>query len=107
MLSSNPYQRRLPLRERAARATRAFEAADARIAACVAASPQNPTYAALAGEVAGVKPVSTRLRRDPDTLDEVMDLVFRIEEATSGCPNPTDLDRALALLAASRQSAEQ
>ena len=49
------------------------------------------------------------IARDPDLLDQVMDLVFRVEETTAGrCGEAQDrADQALVLIARDRRATER
>ena len=102
----DPYQRRLPLRVRAARAVEALNIARARLERCGAARP-DAQLGEPAGEIDGhlailVKPAA----RDLDAVDTAMDLVFRIEQITATlCGEPDGADRALLLLARQRGGA--
>jgi tetratricopeptide (TPR) repeat protein len=100
VLALDPYRRGLSSRERAARALRALEAAENRLAACVS---QAVDLAALHGGTVSTLKANTRnaLARDPDRLDAVTNLAFRAEQAAEGrCGPPAPIDRALLLLGA-------
>lgn len=102
VLAMNPFQRRLSRAQRAQRAREAFETAGRRLTACSAASmPAQGSISLLAAEQGQLAPrLSVRaLRADPDLVETVMDLAFRVEEAAHGvCPDPTPRDEALRLL---------
>jgi len=127
VLALDPFRRGLPARERAQRAVRAFEIALSRLQACSAslgialpgaeASPPNPEVPNADGmqrlalelreTVPSVK-VNT-ISRDPDALERVMDLVFRMEdgcEARCGEAGHGS-DQALVLIARDRRATER
>jgi tetratricopeptide (TPR) repeat protein len=127
VLGLDPFRRGLTARERARRAVLAFEIATTRLQACSgslgislpgaeAASPI-PEAAAVDGlqrlwtEVRETAPMvkDNALSRDPDALDRVMDLVFRIEdtcEARCGEAGHGS-DQALVLIARDRRASER
>jgi hypothetical protein len=102
VVSADPFQRRLGIRGRADRAAAAFAAATTRLAACQAAHPDAAELTALSDSADTLRPAAAppKLARDPDRIDEIMDLVFSIESSvTARCGAPTGLDRALQILA--------
>jgi tetratricopeptide (TPR) repeat protein len=101
VLALDPYRRGLSSLDRAARARRALDAAQSRLAACVSEAVD---LAALHGQTVSALKTNTRnvLARDPDRLEEVASLAFRAERAAEGrCGTPAPIDRALLLLGAS------
>jgi predicted Zn-dependent protease len=98
----DPLQRRLPRSERARRASRAFAVASARLATCLNSGlATRPDLASLKEERAAVARRATvrAMQKDPDLLDAVMDVVFRIEHTTqTGCGQPGLGDTALLLV---------
>lgn len=103
VLALDPFQRRLSTRDRASRARRAFDAAADRLRQC--ADLDNPELQQLDAEAQAMEPTVTRtLPRDPDAVEPVMDLVFRIQQATEACGEPSSMDRALLLIAQQRQA---
>jgi tetratricopeptide (TPR) repeat protein len=123
VLGLDPFRRGLPARERARRAAMAFEIASTRLHACseslgislpgaAAASPL--PEAAIDGlqrlgtEVRETAPTLKRnvLSRDPEALDRVMDLIFRIEDACeTRCGEAGHgSDQALVLIANDRRT---
>jgi hypothetical protein len=127
VLAVDPFRRGLAARERAQRAVRAFEIASSRLQACSAslgialpgaqASPPNPEVPNADGlqrlalelrDTAPIVKVST-MSRDPDALERVMDLVFRVEdgcEARCGEAGHGS-DQALVLIARDRRATER
>jgi len=133
VLGADPFDPNLPLAERNRRAIVAFEQAVHRLTACGvslsgtretaappagaaapggagARPPANSGLAALANQARDMQPQvrADTLRKNPDLVTSVMNLVFEIEEDAAGaCGSPQPLDRALALLAARRASSEK
>jgi predicted Zn-dependent protease len=105
VLAIDPYQRRLSTRERTARVERALDAAAARLRAC-GASSSDDALQQLSMELPPIEASRRKgLPRDPDQLEPVIDLVFRIEQTTARvCGEPQGLDFALLLLARQRQA---
>jgi hypothetical protein len=99
----DPYQRRLSMRTRVARALQALDIAGTRATACYAAS-RDPGLAPLVAELEARRGrASPRASPDFDLVDDAMDLVFRIEDrAAAACGEPEGADRALLLLARQR-----
>jgi tetratricopeptide (TPR) repeat protein len=104
VLHLDPFRRQIPAAERNRIVMEAFAAAGQRLRSCAvptvrATAP--PSVASLSDEWARLKPRTTEagLRRNPDLADTAMDLVFRIERATSTvCGTPTGTDLALLLI---------
>ena len=145
VIGLDPFARGLSARERARRATVAFETATKRLAACADAVGAPIQNVAPPRESPGVRPpgiggdarnpaeTSTEpgrdelqdlaagaqalapqaqpiaIARDPDLLDQVMDLVFRVEEITARrCGEAQDrADQALVLIARDRRATER
>ena len=117
VLGLDPFSRRLASRERARRAGAGFEIASARLAACAAAHGISLDQGARGDELqqlsAEERTIAPRvqvkaLARDPDLLDEVMDLVFRAEEASQArCGRGGVFDEALVLIARDRRATER
>jgi tetratricopeptide (TPR) repeat protein len=107
VLAYDPFGRRMPLRERARRTSRALDVALQRLAACPGES-EDPTIVALRAAVEEARPnIRRNLARDADLVESTMDLVFRIERETAGCREATPVDRALTLIGQQqRQRAE-
>jgi tetratricopeptide (TPR) repeat protein len=124
VLSADPFDPTLPEAERDRRVIEAFDQAQHRLAAC------GVSISGAAGEVGAEKPPASAssglealatemrslepqvraeaLRQDPDTIPNIMKLVFQIETVSAqGCGAPQPLDHALLLLAAQRGSAEK
>ncbi len=115
LLAIDPFQRRLGSRERSRRAIRAFQTALARLLECAAQSPQPPAGTpppdlhALSLRAHSIEPQvkESRMRSDPDLLENTMDLVFEIERrAAAHCGAPTGADLALLKLADQRENPE-
>lgn len=113
VLTLDPFARRLTSRERARRASLAFTQATKRLEAC-AAQRNIPLQEGVAQEplqtlyqhALETKPKANErsLRRDPDLVSNVMDLVFEIERTTAQeCGEPHGLDHALLLIARTQQ----
>lgn len=118
VLALNPFRRGLAARERARRAVLALEIASKRLAACAEAQGVSLTDTGgaddlqrLAGEAQAIAPrVQVRtVSRDPDLLDELMDLVFRLEDASEArCGEAAHgADQALMLIAQERRATER
>lgn len=124
VLSTDPFDPNLTLAERDQRAIEAFQQAIERLASCgvntsVAPAksggapqpaPANNSLATLANQARTLQPQvrADSLRRNPDLVTQIMNLVFNVEQAsTEGCSAPQPLDRALMLLASRRGNSEQ
>jgi tetratricopeptide (TPR) repeat protein len=117
VISLDPFGRGLAARERARRAALAFDIASRRLAACAAApGPARAGSATddlvrLGSEAHALdrRGHSAALSRDPDLVDQVMDLVFRIEEACEvRCGEAGHgSDQALVLIARDRRATER
>jgi tetratricopeptide (TPR) repeat protein len=137
VLSLDPFRRGLAARERARRAALAFEIASKRLEACtglrgISLPPSEAASSAPAPAVSdgapaepamsdGLQRLLTEVRdtaamvnvntlaRDPDALDRVMDLVFRIEEACEASCGEAGhgSDQAVVLIARDRRATER
>jgi tetratricopeptide (TPR) repeat protein len=127
VLTMDPFRRGLPARERARRAVLAFEIASSRLQACSAslgialpgaqASPPDPEapnadgLQRLALELRDTAPIVkvNTMSRDPDALERVMDVVFRVEDACEArCGEAGHgSDQALVLIARGRSATER
>lgn len=104
VLHMDPFRRQLPVVERDRIVAKAFQAAGDRLKRCT--PPALPSIgrageASLSDEWARLKPHITHqgLRRNPDLVENAMDLVFRVERETSSvCGEPTGTDLALLLI---------
>lgn len=107
MSALDPYRRQLPLRVRAARASDALTLAETRLTRCDAAA-RDEALAGLGLEIPRLRTALSRPRtRDLNTVDDAMDLAFRIELAAAAlCGEPDGADRALLLLARQRVGGE-
>jgi len=112
MAMLDPYARRLPAAERARRAHDAWGYAGARLVACRAGST-DPGAADLSSlleewQQRDAQTTPAALAREPDRLDDTMDLVFAVEEKTrASCGEPTGVDRALLLIGRDRWAVER
>jgi len=105
VLRMDPFRRQISSAQRDRTVIGAFDAAGERIKSCAlpkgAVTP--PAWEQdLAGRWAKMKPEMTErgLRRNPDLVEDAMDLVFSIERQTSAtCGAPTGPDLALLLIA--------
>jgi tetratricopeptide (TPR) repeat protein len=107
VLSVDPLQRRLGVATRARRASRAFDAASTRLAACLSRQPESRYLNALSAEAGTLATHATAhaLSRHPDDVETAMDLVFEIEIATARvCGEATGIDHALHLIALARRT---
>jgi tetratricopeptide (TPR) repeat protein len=127
VLTMDPFRRGLAARERARRVVLAFEIASARLEACSASlgialpAAQVSTPAPEASNTDGLQRLATELRdtapsvkvntllRDPDAMERVMDLVFRVEDACEArCGEAGHgSDQALVLIARGRRATER
>ncbi len=112
VLDADPNQRRISASDRAERVMQAFKQSGERLAACgvPVATPSPPT--AVSGSASpdlqslydqwttmGSTLQLAKLSADPDLRDQVMDLVFRIEQTSSRhCSMPVGADWALLML---------
>jgi len=108
VLRMDPFRRPISAAQRARIVLEAYDAAGRRIQSCTTpasarASPQQAgREPGLRENWQSMKPEVTAraLRRDPDLVEDVMDLVFRIErQAGAMCGPPTETDTALLLIA--------
>ncbi len=114
VLKIDPFDRRIPVRERHRRAIHAFQIALARLNQCAQSrgealdvpNPQTPLQK-VSVDALQIKPQMqpSVLQRNPDLLDSAMSMVFRIEEVTKKeCGSPSGLDQALLLLASKNRT---
>jgi tetratricopeptide (TPR) repeat protein len=106
----NPYSYRLSSGERADRVLQAYQAANARLAACMGAKPNNVALQTLQQQSSDLKDTATRakLRHGTANVDAVMNLVFSVERQTALlCGKPVGTDYALLLLGQEREAMEQ
>jgi tetratricopeptide (TPR) repeat protein len=102
VLRMDPFSRQVSAVERNRIAVEAFAAAGDRLKACAENGEVPPAEQNLNQEWMMMKPDITErgLRRNPDLMNQAMELVFKIERQTAGkCGAPTDLDTALLLIA--------
>lgn len=112
ILSFDPFEPQLSQRERRRRTVAAFNQALARVNQCgnLPARQTTGPLASVSAEAKKLQPqVNDRaLRRDPDLIPKVMDLVFRMEQqAQQVCGAPPDPDRALLIIAQTRGATER
>ena len=105
VLRMDPFRRQISVTQRDEIVVKAFEIAAQRLKSCgISPSPAGPAAAQpnLADSWIKMKPRISKeqLRRNPDLVEQAMDLVFTIERQTSTtCGTPTGADLALLLLA--------
>lgn len=105
VLRMDPFRRQISVADRNRIVVEAFGAAGQRLSSCATpkTSPEpSGTQPSLADKWAKLKPriSEQELRRNPDLVEEAMDLVFEIERQTSAtCGTPTGTDLALLLIA--------
>ncbi len=105
LLHMDPFRRQISAAERAKIVVEAFAIAGQRLSSCAtpkASTGSNGTQASLADSWAKLKPriSEEELRRNPDLVEQAMDLVFEIERQTNAtCGTPTGADLALLLIA--------
>jgi tetratricopeptide (TPR) repeat protein len=105
VLRMDPFRRQISVAERDRIVAEDFATAGRRLSSC--ATPKAPAASAapqpsLADAWAKMKPriSEQELRRDPDLVEQAMDLVFEIERQTSAtCGTPAGADLALLLIA--------
>lgn len=119
VLESDPFRRGLSSNERAARVAASFEIAGGRMRQCaslkdVDLAPPAPTASTpLARDYAKWRELQPKinvrdLRRAPDFMEGVMNLVFQIESDTEqACGPPAGRDLALLLISRGRSGAEK
>jgi hypothetical protein len=99
----DPFRRQIPVNQRHGIVIQVFNAAGERLKACpaVESSTNAVSQPGLAEKWADMKPQVTEdgLRRNPDLVEQAMNLVFDIERQTSAaCGPPTGIDQALLLI---------
>ncbi len=105
VLRMDPFRRQISVAERNRIVVEAFGEAGLRLSSCATpkTSPETDgTQPGLADRWAKLKPriSEQELRRNPDLVEEAMDLVFEIERQSSAtCGTPTGTDLALLLIA--------
>ncbi|MGA9815304.1 MAG: tetratricopeptide repeat protein [Terriglobales bacterium] len=117
VLDADPFAPRISDAERSRRGRSAFQAAGDRLDSCATSkdidlSPRSPSggLPALKAQWLEMAPKAARLRppRNDGALDEMMDLVFEIEQQTQAtCGTPEGLDQALLLLSQDRNGVER
>ena len=103
VLRMDPFRRQIPVDQRHRIVIQAFNAAGERLKACPAvdSSANIAAQPRLAEKWASMKPQITEegLRRNPDLVEQAMNLVFDIERQTNAaCGTPTGTDLALFLI---------
>jgi tetratricopeptide (TPR) repeat protein len=102
LLHMDPFRRQISEEERARIVVDAFAVAGRRLSSCATPKAAEGAQTSLADSWAKLKPriSEQELRRDPDLVEQAMDLVFEIERQTSAtCGTPSGADLALLLLA--------
>lgn len=117
VLELDPFQRRLSQEERNRRTIAAFQQALSRFKQCAQSRGVNLQAQQVADPFAGVytntkkmqRKVSRRnLRRNPDLITNVMDLVMQMEEtAQQACGTPPAPDQALLMISHTRGTTER
>jgi len=117
VLDADPFAPRISDAERGRRVRSAFQMAGERLDNCAKAneidlSPRSPSggLPALKAQWLEMAPKAAKLRppRNDGAQDEIMDLVFEIEQQTqSTCGTPQGLDQALFLLSQDRNGVER
>jgi len=103
VLRMDPFRRQIPVEQRHQIVIQAFNAAGERLKSCTAvdSSASAASQQGLAEKWASMKPQITEegLRRNPDRVEQAMNLVFDIErQASAVCAPPTGVDLALFLI---------
>jgi tetratricopeptide (TPR) repeat protein len=104
VLRMDPFRRQISADERDRIVAAAFATAGKRLSSCAtpkAATASTSSQPSLDDAWAKMKPRITeqQLRRNPDLVEQAMDLVFEIERQTStSCGTPTGADLALLLI---------
>jgi len=103
VLQMDPFRRQISVDQRHRIVIQAFNAAGERLKSCPAvdSSASAASQQGLAEKWAGMKPQITEegLRRNPDRVEQAMNLVFDIErQASAVCAPPTGVDLALFLI---------
>src|ERR1700722_4664199 len=102
LLHMDPFRRQISEEERARIVVDAFAVAGRRLSSCATPTAAEGAQRWGADSWAKLKPriSEQELRRDPDLVEQAMDLVFEIERQTSAtCGTPTGTDLALLLIA--------
>ncbi|HXH50454.1 MAG TPA: hypothetical protein VNM47_14015, partial [Terriglobia bacterium] len=117
VIDMDPFQRRLSQEERGRRTIAAFQQALSRLKQCAQSRGVNLQTEQAAGPFASVysnvkemqPKVSRRiLRRNPDLITNVMDLVMQMEEtAQQACGTPPAPDQALLMISHTRGATER
>lgn len=109
VLRMDPFQRQLPATQRDRIVVEAFAAAGSRLQNCRGqqkSASSAGSQSSLPERYARMKPRITEpgLQRNPDLVEQAMDLVFDIERQTSAtCGTPTGTDLALLLISNLRE----
>ena len=103
VLRMDPFRRQISVNQRHRIVIQAFNAAGDRLKSCPAvdSSASTPSQPGFTEKWANLKPQITEegLRRNPDSVEEAMNLVFDIERQTNtACGTPTGTDLALFLI---------
>jgi tetratricopeptide (TPR) repeat protein len=117
VLELDPFQRRLSQEERNKRTVAAFNQAFTHLKQCAQSRGVNlvsqPTTVPFAGAYSAAKKMQPKanrqnLRRDPDLINSLMDLVMQMEEtAQQACGTPPAPDQALLMISQSRGATER
>ena len=105
VLRMDPFRRQIPAAEQDRIVMQAFAIGGKRLSSCAtpkASAGSNASQPSLADAWAKLKPriSEPQLRRNPDLVEQAMELVFEIERQTSAhCGTPSGTDLALLLIA--------
>lgn len=102
VLQIDPFRRQISLSQRNRLIAQAFKVVGTRLTACATHASSPGPLRPLIEKWTKLKPQITpyHLLRNPDLVEEAMDLAFRVESQTSGwCAAPTESDAALLLIA--------
>jgi tetratricopeptide (TPR) repeat protein len=117
VLELDPFQRRLSQDERGKRTIAAFQQALSHLKQCaqsrgvnLQSQQESGPFASIYSSVNNMQPKVTRsnLRRNPDLITNVMDLVMQMEEtAQQACGTPSPPDQALLMISHTRGVTER
>jgi tetratricopeptide (TPR) repeat protein len=114
VLSSDPFRRNLPSKERVRRAQSAYQAASNRLQNCMESHGETAGGGApsslqqLEEQRQQLKPKLRVAATNPDLLESIMNFVFDVEETTEQeCGPPGQPDRALLLIGRNREGVER
>jgi tetratricopeptide (TPR) repeat protein len=97
VLNMDPFERGLSSRERVRRAAHDLQLAVSRAQKCSSPAPELASLLQQGGSKEASS--ETVLARNPDALENSMELAFKLEKATSSCASLAPEEKALSLLA--------